>query len=85
VEQRAKAGAVRAALASFFGGAPTLQCEGIDEGDGAPLSPGEQARADAAERKAEREETARNHPKVQLTQALFPGAEITAVRHLTEK
>jgi len=72
------------ALAAFFGRPVKILCEPIDAGDDGPLSPAEQARADAAKRKEEREERARSHPAVARVESTFPGAEITRIRHLVD-
>ena len=72
------------ALTAFFGRPVRILCEPIDATDEGPLSPGEQARADAAVRKEEREQRARSHPAMARVESTFPGAEITRIRHLTD-
>jgi len=72
------------ALTAFFGAGVKVTCEPIREDDQGPLAPGEQARADAAARRQDREDRARAHPAVELIQNQFPGSETGRIRHLKD-
>ncbi len=83
VQERVDDPALHEALAVFFGARVTLRPEPA-EGEGPP-SPAEQDRADAEQRRQQREQTARDHPAIDVVRAVFPGTEVQSVKHLTER
>jgi len=70
------------AIQAYFGRALSILADDLDDPAETPLSPGEQARHDAAARRQQREERARSHPAIETVQAAFPGASIGKIRHL---
>ena len=79
--QRLAAPDLRDALRRRFGRPLRLRAEALAD-SATPLSPGEQAREEAAERKAERERRAHADPGVQRVSAAWPDADIVRIRHL---
>lgn len=71
------------AAARHFGRKIALRAVPLEDST-APLSPAEQSREDAAQRRAEREQRALSHPATEKVLSAFPGAEVVKVRHLTD-
>ena len=81
--QRLSDGALLAAVSRHFGRKLELRAVALED-DSAPLSPAEQARADAAKRRGSREERARSHPATERLLSTYPDAEIVKIRHLVD-
>ena len=70
------------ALRRHFGRDLSVQAVALDDPATTTLSPGEQARHDASERRQQREQRARKHPAIEIVQSAFPGSTISKIRHL---
>lgn len=70
------------ALRRHFGRELSIQVVDLGDSTKTVLSPGEQARHDAAERRQQREQRARAHPAIEVVQSAFPGSTIGKIRHL---
>ncbi len=77
-------GRLQQAASAYFGQPIVLVAQTAGSGEKGQVSPAAKAREEAAHRHAEREDRARNHPKMSMVESIFPGAEITRIRHLVD-